>query len=58
MGEETRQQMMLDALKKLFREKGLMLYVVVLSVLFFALYYIRIPGLDMFLRTDLVGIGS
>ena len=44
--------------EKLFREKGLMLYVVVLCILFFALYYIRIPNLDMFLRTDLVGIGS
>ena len=44
--------------EKLFREKGLMLYVVVLVVLFFALYYIRIPGLEMFLRTDLVEIGS
>ncbi len=44
--------------EKLFREKGLMLYVVVLCILFLALYYIRIPGLDIFLRTDLVGIGS
>ena len=44
--------------EKLFRETGLMLYVVVLVVLFFALYYIRIPSLDIFLRTDLVEIGS
>lgn len=40
--------------EKLFREKGLMLYVLVLLALFFWLYYIRIPGLDVFLRTTLV----
>jgi len=44
--------------EKLFHEKGLMGYVIVLVILFFALYYIKIPGLDMFLRTDLVGIGT
>lgn len=44
--------------EKLFREKWLMIYVVVLIIMFFALYYARIPGLDTFLRTDLVGIGS
>ena len=40
--------------EKLFREKGLMLYVLVLLALFFWLYFIRIPGLDVFLRTTLV----
>lgn len=40
--------------EKLFREKGLMLYVLVLLAMFFWLYYIRIPGLDVFLRTTLV----
>ena len=44
--------------EKLFREKWLMAYVVVLIILFLVLYNTRIPGLDMFLRTDLVGIGS
>ena len=44
--------------EKLFREKWLMLYVVILIILFLVLYNIRIPGLDMFLRTDLVAIGS
>lgn len=44
--------------EKLFREKWLMLYVAVLIVLFFILYNIRIPGLDVFLKTELVGIGA
>jgi len=44
--------------EKLFREKWLMLYVALLIILFLVLYNIRIPSLDMFLRTDLVGIGS
>ena len=44
--------------EKLFRERWLMVYVVVLVVLFLILYNIRIPGLDVFLRTDLVRIGS
>ena len=44
--------------EKLFREKWLMLYVALLIFLFLVLYNIRIPSLDMFLRTDLVGIGS
>lgn len=44
--------------EKLFREKWLMLYVVGLTILFLLLYNIRMPGLDMFLRTELVGIGS
>ena len=44
--------------EKLFREKWLMLYVALLITLFLVLYNIRIPSLDMFLRTDLVGIGS
>lgn len=42
--------------EKLFREKWLMVYVIVLIIMFLGLYNIRIPGLDMFLRTDLVGI--
>ncbi len=42
--------------EKLFREKWLMLYVIILGVLFIVLYNINIPGLDMFLRTDLVAI--
>ena len=42
--------------EKLFREKWLMLYVAILIIMFFVLYNIRIPGLDMFLRTDLVAI--
>ena len=32
-------------------------YVVVLIILFLVLYNIRIPKLDMFLQTELVGIG-
>lgn len=44
--------------EKLFREKWLMFYVLVLIIMFVVLYNIRIPGLDMFLRTDLVGIGQ
>lgn len=42
--------------EKLFREKWLMLYVIIIGVLFIVLYNINIPGLDMFLRTDLVAI--
>ena len=44
--------------EKLFKEKWLMVYVVALILLFVLLYNIRIPGLDMFLRTDLVEIGK
>lgn len=43
--------------EKLFREKRLMFYVIVLIIMLLVLYNIRIPGLDMFLRTDLVEIG-
>ena len=43
--------------EKLFRERWLMVYVVSLIILFFVLYNIRIPQLDMFLRTDLVRVG-
>lgn len=42
--------------EKLFREKGLMLFVLFLIILFLVLYNIRIPTLDVFLRTDLVRI--
>ena len=42
--------------EKLFREKGLMIYVLFLAILFFVLYYSRIPWLEVFLRTDLVKI--
>ncbi len=44
--------------EKLYREKWLMAYVVILILMFILLYNIRIPGLDMFLRTDLVRIGQ
>ncbi len=44
--------------EKLFREKGLMVYVVLLLVMILILFYIRIPHLDMFLRMDLVPIQS
>ena len=42
--------------EKLFKEKWLMLYVFLLIILFIVLYYIRIPGLDVFLKTDLMGV--
>ena len=42
--------------EKLFREKWLMLYVAILILLFLVLYNIRIPSLDMFLCTELLGI--
>lgn len=44
--------------EKLFREKWLMVYVAALILMLILLYNIRIPGLDMFLRTDLVRIGQ
>jgi 4-hydroxybenzoate polyprenyltransferase len=44
--------------EKLFREKRLMVYVAVLLLMFLVLYYLRIPVLDTFLRTDLVSIGK
>ena len=44
--------------EKLFREKWLMLYVLFIILLFLILYNIRIPGLDIFLHTDLVKIRS
>ena len=40
--------------EKLFKEKGLMLYVALLLVLFFVLLRVRIPFLDMFNATDLI----
>lgn len=42
--------------EKLYKEKTLMVYVVVLLILFLVLYYIRIPELDSFLRTDLLPV--
>ena len=42
--------------EKLFREKGLMVYVLIIGIMFVGLYFVRIPALDMFLRTDLVKI--
>jgi len=44
--------------EKLFREKWLMVYVALLVLLLLLLFNIRIPVLDLFLRTDLVGIGQ
>ena len=44
--------------EKLFREKWLMLYVVMIIILFWVLYNIKIPGLDIFLHTDLVKMNS
>lgn len=44
--------------EKLFHEKWLMIYVALIILLLVLLYSIRIPQLDMFLRTDLVGIAS
>ena len=44
--------------EKLFREKWLMLFVMLIILLFLILYNIRIPGLDIFLHTDLVEIRS
>ena len=44
--------------EKLYRERGLMVYVVALVILFLVLYNLRIPVLDIFLRMDLVRIGS
>ena len=43
--------------EKLFREKGLMLYVAALIALIAVLYCVRIPQMDAFLRTDLMRIG-
>lgn len=42
--------------EKLFHEKGLMLYLLLLALLFVALYYSNIPFLNAFLGTDLVRI--
>jgi 4-hydroxybenzoate polyprenyltransferase len=42
--------------EKLFRERWLMIYVISLIITIFVLYSIRIPQLDLFLRTDLVSI--
>jgi 4-hydroxybenzoate polyprenyltransferase len=39
--------------EKLFREKWLMLYIIVVITLFIILYYVRIPWLDIFLRLEL-----
>ena len=43
--------------EKLYREKGLMLYVLVLVVLFVVLTHVRIPILQTFVPTDLIPIG-
>ena len=43
--------------EKLFREKGLMLYVLVLVVLFLVLLQLRLPFLDAFVGTDLIPMG-
>lgn len=42
--------------EKLFREKGLMIYVGMLLVLFVALLYLHIPGLEQFTSVELVHI--
>ena len=42
--------------EKLYKEKGLVLYIVALIVLFVTLLYVRIPILDIFLIFDLVPI--
>lgn len=42
--------------EKLFHEKGLMIYVLLLIVMIVVLYHVNIPWLSVFLRTDLMGI--
>ena len=42
--------------EKLFREKKLMVFVLFIVVLFVVLYLIRIPALDVFLRTELIAL--
>lgn len=42
--------------EKLFREKGLMVYVVLLVILFILLVYVHIPGLEYFTNIDLIQI--
>ena len=42
--------------EKLFREKGLMLYVGLLLILFVVLLRVRIPMLDQFTATELIPI--
>lgn len=44
--------------EKLFKEKRLMAYVIFIILLIVILYSLRIPQLDVFMRTDLVKIGS